>query len=111
MALEEILAFKDLGIGALSIAIFYMFAKSYRQDFFAQLEEANRRGEESQKRFTTFIENTYKDNTKALQELVTEFKDHNKLKDTAIDMLEKRHDELRREFEEKYEYIRKYHEP
>lgn len=110
MGIEEIITLKELGTTVIIMAIFYLFAESYRKDFFKQLEEANRREEESQKRFIAFIENTYKNNTKALQELVTEFKDHNKLKDTVIEMLEKRHDELRKEFEDRYDDLKKFHE-
>lgn len=105
MALEEILAYKDLGIGAISMVIFYAFAKSYREDFFAQLQESNKRGEESQQRFMTFIEGSYKENTKALSELVSESREHTKLKNSAIEMLEERHKEL----EAKYEELKRYH--
>lgn len=101
---------QNLGVGIVALVIFYFFAEKYRKDFFNQLDLANKRAEESQQRFMTFIENSYKDNTSVLTELLDEFKEHTKMKDTAIIMLEKRHDELKKEFEEKYEYLRKYHE-
>jgi hypothetical protein len=105
MTLEDILAYKDLGIGAISMVIFYVFAKSYREDFFKQLQDANKRGEESQQRFMTFIEGSYRENTKALSELISESREHIKLKNSAIEMLEERH----RELEVKYEELKRYH--
>lgn len=108
--LDEVIMYKDLGIGAISMVIFYAFARSYREDFFKQLQEANKRGEESQKRFMDFLETTFKDNTKTIQELVQAFKDHTRIKDAALLLLEQRHDELKKEMEEKYQYLKKFHE-
>ena len=86
MAIEDIIPFKDLGIGILALIIFYVFAESYRKDFFRQLELANNRGEESQKRLMGFIEGAYKDNAimaekiaNGVKEIVHEVKDLSEL--------------------------------
>lgn len=49
----------------------------------------------------------YKENTKALTELVAEFKEHINIKNHALELLEERH----RQLEDKYEQLRKFHEP
>jgi methyl-accepting chemotaxis protein len=71
MGLEEVIPFKDLGIGIIAIVIFYLFAEAYRKDFFKQLEAANKRGEEAQARFMEFIEGAYKDNAAMMLNVTT----------------------------------------
>lgn len=100
---DDLLLWKEVGIGLAGIYVFYQFATMVVKIVTNQMMEL-------EKRFVTFIEDTYKENTKTLTDLVNEFKEHNKMKDEAILMLEKRHDELKKEFEEKYERLRKYHE-
>lgn len=99
MPLEDILAYKDLGIGAVAMFVFYKFATTVTNNAAKQMTEL-------QGQFLV----AYKENTKALQELVAEFKEHINIKDNALQVLEKRHDELRNEFEEKYQFLKKFRE-
>lgn len=71
MGIEDIIPFKDLGIGIIAIIVFYVFAEAYRKDFFKQLDQANKRGEEAQGRFMEFIEGAYKDNAVLMLNVTT----------------------------------------
>lgn len=104
MVLEDIIALKDLGIGAVSMTVFFTFAKYVSEKSFTQTEEANKRAEEanirtqqSQQKFIEFVDDTYKEHTKAIQELITEFKNHVKIKDEAIDLLKEQQESLKDE--------------
>lgn len=104
--IEEITIYKDLGIGAVSMIIFYTFARYTSEKAFKEVEDANKRSQESQQKFLYFIETSYKENIKTMSELVNVFKDHIKTKERALDLLE----ENQKKLEDKYEILRKYHE-
>lgn len=111
MVLEEdiisnIIALKDLGIGAISMVVFYAFAREIVRNYSRQLEDTN-------KRFTDFMEKSYKENTKTIAELVNSFKEHINIKERALEMLEtsmQLQEQRFKDLDEKYEYLRKYHE-
>lgn len=90
MVLEEILAFKDLGIGAIAVVIFYSFAVKVTDNAARQLTQLH----------TSFLE-AYKENTKVMSELVTEFHNHIKMKDEAIQALRDCIGKLERKYEQK----------
>lgn len=92
---DDMLAWKEVGIGVVAIIVFYKFASMVVINATNQMAQLHQ----------DFLV-AYKENTKALIEFVSEFKEHIKMKDVAIQMLEKRHDEL----EEKYEYLKRSHE-
>ncbi len=102
MLIDDILAYKDLGIGAVSMIIFYLFASKTRDDAMEQIKSSNKQSQDNQKEF---IE-AYKENTKAIQDLVLEFKEHIKTKEHALELLEEHQHSL----EEKYNELKKYHE-
>lgn len=106
MTLEEITIFQEVGVPTGALILIYVFSKWTMERAFRQVQDANRRGEEAQQRYVVFIENAYKENTKAMTKLVESFKDHIKTKERALDMLEDRQKKL----EENYERLRKYHE-
>lgn len=92
---DDLLVWKELGVGAVGMMVFYKFATTVTNNAAKQMEQLH----------TSFLE-AYKDNTKTLTELVAEFKDHNRTKDRALEMLE----ENQKKLEEKYESLRKSHE-
>lgn len=96
MVLEDLTTLRDLSIGAVGMVVFYKFASMVVNNATQQMTQLH----------NNFLA-AYKENTKALQELVTEFKEHVREKDHAIELLEKRHDELKKELEDKYDYLRK----
>lgn len=87
VGIEEISAYRDLGIGAISLIIIYSFARWTGDRAFIQVEDANKRSAAVQQQLISFIENAYKDNTKVMSELVNSFKEHTRSKDNALEML------------------------
>ncbi len=75
--IEDITIWRDLGIGAVAMIVFYKFATTVTNNAAKQMEQLH----------TNFLE-AYKDNTKALHELVALFEEHTSTKDAAIKLLQ-----------------------
>lgn len=90
VGMEDILAWKELGIGAVAMVVFYSFATRVTDNATRQLTQLH----------TNFLE-AYKENTKVMSELVAEFHDHIKMKDQAIQALRDCIEKLERKYEQK----------
>lgn len=77
---EDILVWRDLGIGAVAMYVFYKFATTVTNNAAKQMLQLH----------SDFLL-AYKENTKALIELVASFKEHIRTKDEAIRLLEERY--------------------
>lgn len=95
MVIQVIEIYKDIGIGIISLIIIYSFAKWTSDRAFKEVEVANKRVEESQRRFTTFLESSYKENIKMMSEIVSSIKEHIRIKDEALEMLKEQQEMLR----------------
>lgn len=78
---EDIAIYRDIGIGAIAMIIFYKFATVVTNNAHTQLLQLH----------TDFLM-AYRDNTKALADLVSAFKEHTSSKDTAIRLLQENYD-------------------
>ncbi len=107
MALEDLTVLKELGFGIVSLLIIYILGKKVTDNAFKQIQEANERGEVSHKQFIDFMENAYKDNTKAFERFCDLFTDHLKAKETAISMLREQQDMLKDELHERRKQVPK----
>jgi hypothetical protein len=81
MPIEDIMAYKDLGIGIVAIVIIYNFSKWVSERAFKEVENANKCMMDTQTKFVTFMETTYKENTKAISELANSSKDLIRIRD------------------------------
>lgn len=81
LMVDDLLLWKELGIGAVGMYVFYKFAHTVVD---IVTKNAAKQMEEFHKQFL----GAYKENTKALLELVVLFKDHTNSKDAAIRLLE-----------------------
>lgn len=102
VGIEEIAAYKDIGIGAIALVIIYNFAKWTSDKALTQIEEANKRAAESQNRFSSFLETSYRENTRVMSELVSSIKEHVKIKEEALELLKEQQDMLRRRVPKEY---------
>lgn len=89
MALEDILVWKELGIGAIAMVIFYSFAVRVTDNAAKQMTQLH----------NDFLI-AYKENTKVMSELVAEFHNHIKMKDEAIQALRDCIEKLERKYEQ-----------
>ena len=79
VGLEDLSILRDLGIGAVAMYIFYMFATTVTNNAAKQMLQLH----------ADFLL-AYKENTKALIGLIAEFKEHIRCKDDAIRLLEEK---------------------
>ena len=91
---EDILAYKDVGIAGLALIIIYYFSKLIAEKAFDQVIEANKNLSIMQKSFEEFMQKAYKDNPETmakfssiLSDHAKSLNDHVKSKDEAINML------------------------
>jgi len=77
---EDITIWRDLGIGAVGMYVFYKFATTVTNNAAKQMLQLH----------ADFLL-AYKENTKALIELVASFKEHIRTKDEAIRLLEEKY--------------------
>lgn len=78
--LDDVIIYRDIGIGATAMIIFYKFATTVTNNAAVQMLQLH----------TDFL-TAYKDNTKALIDLVVAFREHTLSKDMAIKLLEERY--------------------
>lgn len=74
---DDLLVWKELGIGAVGMFVFYRFAMQVTNNAAKQMAQLH----------IDFL-GAYKENTKALEKLIAEFKEHIRCKDEAIRLLE-----------------------
>lgn len=79
VGLEDLVILRDLGIGAVGMYVFYKFAMTVTNNAAKQMLQLH----------ADFLL-AYRENTKALIELIVEFKEHMRIKDAAIKLLEEK---------------------
>lgn len=77
--LDDILVWRDLGIGAVAMYVFYKFATTVTNNAAKQMLQLH----------ADFIL-AYKENTQALIKLIAEFEEHMRIKDAALKLLEEK---------------------
>jgi len=88
--LEEIALFRDFGIAVGALILMFMFNKWIAEKSFQQIDKAQLQLSQNNEKMFTFIDNAFKENTKAINEMVSILKDHIRMKDEAIEMLKGR---------------------
>lgn len=78
--LQDIIALKELGIGVIAMFVFYKFASKVTDNATNQMTQLH----------IDFL-GAYKENTKALQEMFLELREHRTTKDKALSLLEERY--------------------
>lgn len=77
--LDDLLVWRDLGIGAVAMYVFYKFATTVTNNAAKQMLQLH----------ADFIL-AYKENTQALIKLIAEFEEHMRIKDAALKLLEEK---------------------
>jgi len=88
--LEELALIRDVGIAAATLILMFQFMKWMADKSFQQIEKAQQQLKENNECMFKFMEDTYKENTRAINEMVTILRDHIRVKDEAIDLLKRR---------------------
>lgn len=87
---EEIALFRDFGIAVGALILMFMFNKWIAEKSFLQIDKAQLQLSQNNEKMFTFMDCTFKENTKAISEMVSTLKDHIRMKDEALDMLKRR---------------------
>lgn len=87
---EEIAIFRDFGIAVGALIVTFMFNKWIAEKSFLQIEQAQKQLIDNNEKMFKFMDCTFKENTKAIGEMVLILKEHIRTKDEAIELLRKR---------------------
>lgn len=96
--IEELALIRDVGIAAVVVILMFQFMKWISDKAFQQIEKAQQQLVENNEKMFKFMDCTFKENTKAMSDMVGTLRDHIRLKDEALGMLrekEKYLEELR----------------
>ncbi len=74
--LEELVLIRDVGIAAATLILMFGFMKWMTEKSFQQIEKAHQQLIENNEKMFRFMDCTYKENTKAISEMVQILKDH-----------------------------------
>jgi len=88
--LEELSLFQDVGVAVGALVLVFVFNKWIAEKSFQQIERAQKQLIDNNEKMFTFMDCTFKENTKAISEMVSTLKDHIRMKDEALDMLKRR---------------------
>lgn len=88
--MEELALIRDVGIAAATLILMFQFMKWMADKSFQQIEKAQQQLKENNECMFKFMEDTYKENTRAINEMVTILRDHIRIKDEALDLLKRR---------------------
>ena len=88
--MEELALIRDIGIAAAVVILMFQFMKWISEKSFQQIEKAQHQLAENNEKMFKFMDCTFKENTKAMSEMVGTLKDHIRLKDEALGMLKER---------------------
>lgn len=92
--MEELALIRDIGIAAAVIILMFQFMKWLSEKSFQQIEKAQQQINENNEKMFKFMECTFKENTKAINEMVGTLKDHIRKKDEAISLLKEQENHL-----------------
>ena len=88
--LEEFALFRDFGVAVGALIMMLVFSKWIAEKSFLQIEKAQQQLIDNNEKMFKFMDCTFKENTKAINEMVSILKDHIRVKDEALDMLKGR---------------------
>uniref|UniRef100_A0A6M3X4V3 Holin n=1 Tax=viral metagenome TaxID=1070528 RepID=A0A6M3X4V3_9ZZZZ len=88
--LEELIMFQDVGVAVGALVMVFAFNKWIAEKSFTQIERAQKQLIDNNEKMFTFMDSTFKENTKAISEMISTLKDHMRMKDEALDMLKRR---------------------
>ena len=88
--IEELALIRDVGIAAATLILMFQFMKWITEKSFNQIEAVQKQLNENNEKMFKFMDCTFKENTKAINEMVTTLKEHIRMKDEAIQMLKER---------------------
>lgn len=88
--IEELALFQDVGIAVGALILMLVFNKWIAEKSFMQIEQAQKQLIDNNEKMFKFMDNTFKENTKAISEMVLILKEHIKTKDEAIELLKGR---------------------
>lgn len=92
--MEELALIRDVGIAAATLILMFQFMKWITEKSFNQIEAVQKQLNENNEKMFKFMDCTFKENTKAITEMVTTLKDHIRTKDEAISLLKERENHL-----------------
>lgn len=88
--LEEFALIRDFGIAVGALILMFVFNKWIAEKSFQQIDKAQQQLTENNEKMFKFIDGTFKENTRAINEMVLILKDHIRSKDEAIELLKGR---------------------
>lgn len=88
--MEELSLFRDVGIAAATLYMMFQFMKWITEKSFQQIEKVQSQLNENNEKMFKFMDYTFKENTKAINEMVSILNDHVRMKDEALQMLKQR---------------------
>jgi len=88
--LEELALFQDFGVAVGALIMMLVFSKWIAEKSFLQIEKAQQQLIDNNEKMFKFMDCTFKENTKAINEMVSILKDHIRMKDEAIELLKGR---------------------
>lgn len=88
--IEEFALFRDVGIAIATLILMFQFMKWITEKSFQQIETVQKQLNENNEKMFKFMDCTFKENTKAINEMVGILKDHIRMKDEALQMLKQR---------------------
>lgn len=88
--MEELALIRDIGIAAATLILMFQFMKWITEKSFDQIQQVQKQLNENNEKMFKFMDCTFKENTKAINEMVSILKDHIRAKDEAIQLLKER---------------------
>lgn len=88
--IEEIALFRDFGIAVAALILMFVFNKWIAEKSFSQIEKVQQQLNDNNEKMFKFMDCTFKENTKAMNDMVGILKDHIRVKDEALNMLKGR---------------------
>lgn len=88
--IEEVILFRDFGVAVGALILMFIFNKWIAEKSFQQIEKAQAQIVDNNEKMFKFIDSTFKENTKAINEMVAILREHIRSKDEAIELLKGR---------------------
>lgn len=88
--IEELALIRDFGISAATLVLMFRFMKWMTEKSFNQIQEAQKQINESNANMSKFMDCTFKENTKAMNRMVTILTDHVKTDNEVLKILKRR---------------------
>lgn len=85
--IEDPVLIRDFGIAVAILLGMFQFVRWLAEKSFQQIEKAHQQMIENNQKMLDFMDGTFKENTKAISEMVVTLKEHVRAQDQAIELL------------------------